>query len=595
MPTSPSHPKTRPSSLACVECRKHRVKCDALKPACSRCVTAQIDCVFLPSRRGAKPRLGTTTQLGTNAWANTNISTVSCSETMGEKSCTDENSLPQSHHPSHLNGPSDCGNLPVRIVPEGRLLRLYYENFHSAHPILVPAPLFEEWYYPLYSSQVVKFIGSQYSVVISNDTFFESTRLILNETTDSTPQMVQALLLYSIIMRARNNPSQAKSSLCLVTDIAIEFGMYQGDFATKFSGGREYEAESLRQTWWELFSWEVFIVSLHANTDLRCADVSPMACLPCEELVYASLRSLPESKSLASFRARVFAEDEDANPFSSFAYRIEAVRILARVLVLSSLPDSQHGQLQAVANTLVSWIHHLPRQKIDIMDKYGNIYEMLFQAHFTIQYAAMLLHLPRGNLQPTFPRSMIPICPVTPVRLSPSLTRHVHDVKTIEASKRLSDLLSVRSDSRGYSPLVFGSTLCGLIQLAAIELHGPECFDHHQNRVVLILGCLRLLRSNWYLAREAHSHLRGTAARTATNFAGYSPFESTRPRIQSQGANMNIDETTASIAMLDDDLIDAFSGILAMFVDPACGNFFSQNPIPSPHFQSDAPHHILQI
>lgn len=515
---------------------------------------------------------------------------------MGEKLCTDENPVPQSHHPSHSNGSSDCGNLPVPIVPEGRLLRLYYENFHSAHPILVPAPLFEEWYYPSYLSQVVKFIGSQYSVVISNDTLFESTRLILNETTDSTPQMVQALLLYSIIMRARNDASQAKFSLCRATDIAIELGMYQGDFATKFSGGREYEAESLRRTWWELFSWEVLMASLHAKTDLRCTDVSPLACLPCEESVYTSLRSLPESKSLASFRARVFAEDEDANPFSSFAYRIEAVRILARVLVLSSLPDSQHDQLQAVANTLVSWIHYLPRQKIDIVDKYGNIDEMLFQAHFTIQYAAMLLHLPRGNLQPTFPRSMIPICPVTPFRLSPSLTRHVHDVKAIEASKRLSDLLSVRSDSRGYSPLVvFGSTLCGLIQLAAIELHGPECFDHHQNRVVLVLGCLRLLRANWYLAREAHSHLRGAAARLATNFAGYSPFESTRPSIQSQGANMSIDETSASIAMLDDDLNDSFSGILSRFGDPACGNFFSQIPIPSPDFQSDAPHHILQI
>ncbi|KAJ6095460.1 Transcription factor [Penicillium sp. IBT 16267x] len=592
MPTSASaHPKTRPSSLACVECRKHHIKCDAQKPSCSRCIAAEINCVFLPSRRGARRRLKNTTRSVTDAWADISPSTPSLPEAMGRVLRTGESSAPQYPDPDHSNGLPLHKNSFVSIVPESRLIHLYYENLHSAHPILVPASLFERWDYPSYLCQVVKFIGSHYSVVLSNDILHESTRLILNETLERTPHMVQALLLYSIIMRARDDISQAESSLSRAIDIALELGMHREDYATKFSAGREYEAESLRRTWWELFIWEIYMATIQTKSNLRCTDVFSLVWLPCEELAYASLRSLPEPKYLASFRARIFADDEDNVPFSSFAYRIEAVRILAHVLVLNSLPATHHDQLQAVANTLVSWIHHLPDQKIDIVDKYGNIDEMLFQAHFTIQYAAMLLHLPRSNIRPLFPQLMIPICPVTPFRLSPSLTRHVHDVKTIEASKKLSDLLSVRSDARGYSPLfVFGSLLCGLVQLAAIERHGPECFDHHQNRVVLVLGCLRLLRVNWSLAQQAQSHLRRTAARIATNLAGYSPFEGTTPGQSNQQPNMAVEETAVPLPMVEDGMDDMFSSrILSEFVDPTCGDISHLFPIFGSDEISNAP------
>jgi hypothetical protein len=34
----------------------------------------------------------------------------------------------------HSNGLLVYGNSSESIVPEGRLVRLFYENFHSAHP-----------------------------------------------------------------------------------------------------------------------------------------------------------------------------------------------------------------------------------------------------------------------------------------------------------------------------------------------------------------------------------------------------------------------------------------------------------------------------
>lgn len=46
------------ASLACTECRKQHLKCDASKPSCSRCVQNGLLCQYLPSRRGGrkKPR-----------------------------------------------------------------------------------------------------------------------------------------------------------------------------------------------------------------------------------------------------------------------------------------------------------------------------------------------------------------------------------------------------------------------------------------------------------------------------------------------------------------------------------------------------------
>lgn len=333
------------------------------------------------------------------------------------------------------------------------------------------------------------------------------------------------------------------------------------------------------------------MATLHEKSTLRCSDISSDVWLPCEESTYASLHTIPQPRTLASFRTRVFMEDEEISHYSSFAYRIEAVCILARVLVLNSLPETHHDHLQAVANTVVSWIHHLPQQKIDIVDTYGNIDEMLFQAHFTIQYAAMLLHLPRSNIRPRFPHPMLSICPITPFRLSPSLTRHVHDVKTIEASKKLSNLLSVRSSAQSYSPLVvFGSILCGLVQLAATERHGSECYDHHQNRVVLVLGCLKLLRAKWTLAQEAHSHLRNIAAQIASTSTEDSSCESKiTPPQRNQRPHMAIDETAISLPMGDDVMSDRFSSrLLSEFVDPTCGDSFPLFHMSNPEGLPDA-------
>jgi hypothetical protein len=157
-------------------------------------------------------------------------------------------------------------------------------------------------------------------------------------------------------------------------------------------------------------------------------------------------------------------------------------------------------------------------------------------------------------------------------------------LKTIEASKKLSNLLSMRSTAQSYSPLVvFGSLLCGLFQLTAIDRHGPDCYDHHQNRVVLVLGCLKLLRANWPLAQEAFSHLRNSVAQRATITSEYSPFESRLTPQGNQRPNTAAIETAISLPTGDDAINGQLSSrLLSEYLDPICGDSFPLFQMPDP-------------
>lgn len=551
----------RPSPLACMECRQHHLKCDAKIPSCSRCSETGLICKYLPSRRGRNRRARDGHRQGSSSGG------IPVGVSLGG---SHGNSINLPGLPNM--GTTSKGHDAVPAVPEDpvqshslvsdmsnsdtdtRLVRLFYENFHSAHPILVPACEYEKRRYPPFLQQVVRFIGSHYSHQISRDSLRQSTANLLQPSGGRTPSMVQALLLYSIMLCARGEIAEAQTAFSRALDIAFELGMHRREFAMYYSDGREVEAESLRRTWWELTIVEVFMAALQKKVALRCGSVPYDVGLPCEESVYANTNMIPSSPpTLASFSRRMFTEDDDGDTdgshtrYSSFSYRIEAACILARVLVLNSLPETHHDHLQAVENALVSWTNLLPPSKVDVVDTYGVVDEMLFQAHTTIQYAAMLLHLPRSNLRPAVPNSNTNtsteqpeappatiMCPTTPSRLSPSFTRHVHDTKATEASKQLSNLLSMRPSVQRYTPFIIcGLALCGMVQLATSRIHAPDCAEHHRNRVVLVLGCLKVLRRNWAIADQAYQHVRMAAAEVFAGWAGSRCFQ---PQAQPQSS-----------------------------------------------------------
>lgn len=461
---------------------------------------------------------------------------------------------------------------------DDRLPRLYYENFHAAHPILVPSSHYSDRNYPRFLQLVVNFIGSHYIHSISSQQYKEKIAAELPSNPDQSPCMVQAWLLYSIALYARGEFPESQDAFTRSVDLALQLGMHRWDFAQQAESSTE--AESMRRTWWELYVTDIFMASF------RCSTVPPEVALPCEESAYTA--DIPKPRTMLEFKRRIFAAEDDV--FSSFSYRIEATMILCRVLVLNRMRDCHRDHLQAVENALVSWINHLPPGKLDIVDSYGNVDEMMFQAHLTISYAAMLLHLPRSDLQPVLSRLETVahpddrFWPAASGQLSSTFTRFVHSIKATEASRRVSDSISVCPNVQKHTPFIIPAlALCGMIQLAISTNHSEDCFDHHCNRVTLILGCLKSTKRTWSLAESAFHCLRSSSADILSGsiekwnsepLSRLIPSESTP---KSSGSERPYSARSTMGVMEGQDMLPELA---PPFIDPTCYNasFFSVVP-----------------
>ena len=108
--------------------------------------------------------------------------------------------------------------------------------------------------------------------------------------------------------------------------------------------------------------------------------------LPCEERDYAAARIATPPHSLQEFDERYFAPSPAV--FSSFAYRVEAVRILGQVLCVDALDDDD-TRADAADASIANWGLHLPPAKKELLlppaaGRTDRVDEMLFQAHMVI-------------------------------------------------------------------------------------------------------------------------------------------------------------------------------------------------------------------
>ncbi|KAL6229297.1 hypothetical protein BDW75DRAFT_105788 [Aspergillus navahoensis] len=604
------------TTVACTECRKQHLKCDAKRPVCSRCLQNDLSCQYVASRRGGRRRPGRHPGPGAPSTPyRQSIPPMPPHEIQPvfQSPAADAASL-QANHPALAPTPTNTtfsqrissadltyaagdetwfGMLPANDYVAGgfprkssaenddRLRRLYYENFHAAHPVLVPSTLYSDQNYPLYLQTVVHFVGSHYTP--SGRTAEYKQRVVeqLGSYTEDSPATVQAWLIYAIVLNARRETSEAQAALTRSIDLALKLGMNRGSFAPSAHGECSVEAESMRRTWWELHITEIHM-ALSLNTfTCRCSALAPEVALPCEESIYNAGKDIPKPSGMLDFRRRMLAADDPI--FSSFSYRIEATMILCRVIVLNSIPECHRDQVQAAENALVSWSNHLPAKKLDIVDAYGNVDEMMFQAHLTISYAAMLLHLPRSNLQQVLAQSQSrqfwpgPSCHL---QLSSTSTRLVHSIKATEASRQVSDSISVCPNILKHSPFVIPSlSLCGMIQLAICTVHSDECFDQHCNRVNLILGCLKSARRTWELAESTYQKLRSSAADLMSVSIERCHWNAATLNQVTQSESVSADPTRPSSAALDgQDLI--VTDLPSTFFDRACFNtsFFTAAP-----------------
>ncbi|CAD0113543.1 unnamed protein product [Aureobasidium uvarum] len=400
-------------------------------------------------------------------------------------------------------------------IDDDELVNLFYSNFFSAHPILVPACLYHGHPYPEYVRQVVLFIGSHYSLSVSSDALRMNIDLTgPGSIVERNPTMVQARLLFAIALHARGEAMDAACMMQSAVQLAIDLNMNLRDFAPAHGSGNPILEESLRRTWWELYCMDGYMAALHKLPSFKSNTVRSDVLLPCEEMVYASAGCLPQPSSLQQFDMRLFADEEIQ--FSSFAYRIEAARILARVLSVAGTQNED--QVQVVDNALAGWIHSLPQAKVDVVNVYNTVDEMLFQGHMIIHCATIYLHLPRSDLLNTLPVTANIVCAERGRHMSPASTQHSHSVKATNASKELSNLAAVRVPVQKHTPFfVCGLVLGAIVQLSACSANAGT--EQHRDRVTLIIGLLKSLSRNWAISGQVLQQVKKVASevlRTST-------------------------------------------------------------------------------
>ena len=446
---------------------------------------------------------------------------------------------------------------------EATLIELYFANFHPAHPILVPKLVYNAIPIPESLRAVVRYIGSILSTTTTSGHFAKAAAFALEQDQSWSAFRVQALLLFSIALHSMNEQMQAQQYLSKAVDLATVLHMNRYGFAAANSGGQPVLEESLRRTWWELYTIDGLMAANHQRKFFRCSNVELDAGLPCEDPTFLAGQFILPAPRLSQFDNRIFDDTEKA--FSSYCYRIEAVRLLARVIAIAENADIDKDEFTAVDNSLAGWRYHLPPCKADITrtEKAADIDELMFQAQLIVHFATILLHLPRSNLRSVHPlTSPMPCCPwSTP--LAPTCTTQNHLMKVTAASQGLSDLAALRT-SHDHTPLLAcGLILGSLVQLSICSLHASNCITQHRERVMLMIGVLKSLGRVWTLANRGLTQLRQYAKEilqrptacaapnaqynTAADFA-----EAIEAPPATRNGNPNGDSTHIDISWMDD-------------------------------------------
>lgn len=475
----------RPAPLACIECRRKHLKCDAKMPICDRCAAAGRDCRYSPSRRGLKRK---------STFTSTTLSPV---HHLGFATIRDFSDMPSAiPEGSVVDESVRHRQLNAETIHDEGLVNLFYTSIHPTHPLLVPRFMYNEMKYPEALKLVVQFAGSHFTTDISSDGLRRVTidAALSNDSRDY--HMVQARLLLAIVLHARGEINESVDMLAFAVSLAIELGINHREFASTHGNHSFIVEESIRRTWWELYVIDGLMAALQRKASFVCYTATSDVPLPCDETLYHNGISPSETLSLAQFDARIY--DEEERKFSSFAYRIDAVRILARVLPVAWTHQVHRDHVQAIDNAIAAWWCYLPPGQGNDSGDLSDGDEMLFQARMLIQYSIMYLHFPRSDLVSALPAAREVI---REKLLLPTSHQGVHTFKAVQASKQIGDLASLQCQLSARSPFLICYIVFSIIvQLSACAACRPGSYDRHWDQISIITGLLKAQGNAWDLA-----------------------------------------------------------------------------------------------
>lgn len=218
-----------------------------------------------------------------------------------------------------------------------------------------------------------------------------------------------------------------------------------------------------------------------------------------QTFINTDLQYIPSPKTLDDYDDSAFAEDDVE--YSSFAYRIDSVRNLGRVLAVSSIDVFDIRAIETADSYLVNWALHLPASKRETISGEGQLDHMIFQAHMiTNAYVPqclsidsttdfeprtlILLHKPRSTLDEYRSAEDIKTCVRQSSPLISTQARETHTAKCMDASQRLSQLVRLPVTLTHLSPFfTCAVVMSSVVYLSAWSFIAPDsgCCGNNDN------------------------------------------------------------------------------------------------------------------
>ncbi|EHK18613.1 uncharacterized protein TRIVIDRAFT_158628 [Trichoderma virens Gv29-8] len=507
------------SSLACLACRSRHVKCDGKRPRCTRCDESGRLCNYAKSRRGG---------LGRAALIRLRQLAAAENQVVGNLiRATDSSAMPDARQEHDVDAcldtividtpqgltPERCDPTPpepsrtyIRDFEDDALLDLYYKNFHKLHPLVLPqrhlVRLSQEAdtqprLVPLVA--VMRLIGHLYGSREWSFPLQDALKTCFSQASQRDPFMVQCRVLYSIALFWYGYKTEAKNEIGMAARLALDLEMFRCQFATEQGGRNPVLAESWRRTWWMLFIVNGYYIGTVGTLEFALIDVEATVELPCGEFEYES-GEIPKPKTLEDFDSREFALGNTS--FSSFAYLVGAARCVASAapMALGITPEDASLQVINTADSILDgWLLLLPRGSKQIMDKSGEIDELMFQAKLLVHVATISLHRPLSDLKFNTAEAISSCARKPPPDIPTPEMVNVHTVRVLRSIEAQICLLALPAHPFHHTPfatcMISEGTLA-LLSACKFLLKGRE-LSRARDQVRMTIGCLKALGDIW--------------------------------------------------------------------------------------------------
>jgi hypothetical protein len=384
------------------------------------------------------------------------------------------------------------------------LVDAFYTCFYPAHPFVVPPQYYvrDPSAVPNHLQNVLRFVGSHFVPgACPGSLRFAALATISDSVPDDGPK-VQSLLLLSMALFARFEQAQGAEALQTAINLALRLGMNHKVFGSFNSQGNDVIEESWRRTWWNLYTVDGLVSAIDGLgwvSILR--DVPTDVPLPCECVDYLECRPRLSNKSSFDMQNRVFAEDN--HPWSSFAYEVEAVRIMHNILQSRTVDQRfNDADVEALDASLSGFQFSLPLSKRDLAERDGKIDEVLFAAQMIVHWGIILLHRPRSSLT-SLGNPYETVCSNGDLATAPVLSRATHTSKAIRAANEISKMTSMRVPLSVHTPcFTCAISKAAMVQLPAYTLETSlAAASAIKERLQLAVSALTTMGEVWPMAK----------------------------------------------------------------------------------------------